>query len=250
MTNAVLVELPEYLRAVLFEEYNGIVKSFLERRWRPSELSGGRFCEIVYTILNGHAIGRYPTTLNKPLNFVNACRGLEQNSNEPRSFQILIPRMLPALYEIRNSRNVGHIGGDVDPNHMDAVAVLSMANWIMAELVRVLHKLPSMEEAQSIVDAIADRRTPLVWQEGDVRRILDPGMKFPDQILVLLTSSAEAVTLEDLLKWIACSTKTYMKKLLRELHSKRMVEFDEQSGRVTILPPGTAQAERVLSKYA
>jgi hypothetical protein len=47
--------------------------------------------------------------------------------------------MLPALYEVRNNRNVGHTGGDVDPNHMDSVAVLSKCNWIMGELVRVYH---------------------------------------------------------------------------------------------------------------
>lgn len=67
----------------------------------------------------------------------------------PRSFQILIPRLLPALYEIRNNRNVGHVGGDVDPNFMDSTAVLGTANWIMAELVRVFHSV-STPEAQAI----------------------------------------------------------------------------------------------------
>ena len=57
-----------------------------------------------------------------------------------------------------NNRSVGHIGGDVDPNHMDAVAVLSMANWIMGELVRVYHAL-NVAEAQQLVDALAEVRT-------------------------------------------------------------------------------------------
>jgi hypothetical protein len=46
---------------------------------------------------------------------------------------------------------------------MDAVAVLSMANWVMAELVRVLHGL-TLDEVQALVDGLAERRVPLVWQ--------------------------------------------------------------------------------------
>ena len=43
--------------------------------------------------------------------------------------------MIVALYEIRNDRGVGHTGGDVDPNHMDASMVLAGAKWLVAELV-------------------------------------------------------------------------------------------------------------------
>ena len=112
---------------------------------------------------------------------MQACRSLENNSNVPRSFQILIPRMLPTLYEVRNNRGVGHVGGDVDPNHMDSTVVLGMVNWIMAELIRVMHSLP-VQEAQQAVDQLVERRVPVVWQIRDMKRILDTGYKLPDQI--------------------------------------------------------------------
>jgi hypothetical protein len=156
-----LSPIPQGLRDPLLEEYQGIVQNYLERKWLPSELSGGRFCEIVYTILDGFASTSYAASPSKPANFPHACRRLENNSSVPRSFQILIPRMLPALYEIRNNRGVGHVGGDVDPSHMDATAVLGMVNWIMAELVRVFHRLPT-SEAQQVVDQLVDRRIPIV----------------------------------------------------------------------------------------
>lgn len=244
-----LVVLPQGLRDSLIAEYQDIVRNYMERRWRPSELSGGRFCEIVYTILEGHASGTYATSPSKPANFVDACRRLEQNPRVPRSFQILIPRLLSALYEIRNNRNVGHVGGDVDPNHMDSVAVLTTANWIMAELVRVLHQLPSMDQAQAVVDALVERRTPLVWQNGDLKRVLDAQLNVGEQILVLLASSAEKVVVDTLFQWIECSTKSYLKKLLQRLHDERKVEFDKRSDEVTILPPGAKEAEAILARY-
>ena len=118
-----LAAVPSGLRHPLLKEYKSIVQNYMERRWSPSELSGGKFCEIVYTILDGHAKGAYAAKPSKPSNFVDACKKLENNAGVPRSFQILIPRTLPSLYEIRNNRGVGHVGGDVDPNHMDALAV-------------------------------------------------------------------------------------------------------------------------------
>src|SRR5256885_11004586 len=53
-----------------------------------------------------------------------------------------------------------HVGGDVDPSHMDAVVVLSMANWIMAELVRVFHGLKGAD-AQQVVDTLDRKSTRL-----------------------------------------------------------------------------------------
>src|SRR5690349_517405 len=103
-STSALATIPTGLRDPLLEEYDSIVQNYMERRWSPSELSGGKFCEIVYTILQGHAKGTYPAKPAKPPNFVDACKKLEANASEPRSFQILIPRMLPSLYEIRNNR--------------------------------------------------------------------------------------------------------------------------------------------------
>jgi hypothetical protein len=131
-----LSPIPKALRDELFNEYRSIIQNYSEHRWSPAELSAGRFCEIVYSILSGFSDGTYPSKASKPSDFVSACRKLESNKNVPRSFQILIPRTLQSLYEVRNNRGVGHVGGDVDSNHMDATFVVSITNWILAELVR------------------------------------------------------------------------------------------------------------------
>ncbi len=165
----------------------------------------------------------------------------------PAAFSILIPRLLPALYEIRNNRGVGHTGGDVDPNHMDATAVLSIASWILAEFVRVFHGV-SVQQAQAIVDAIVDRPIPLVWQGGAVKRVLDTKMKYPDQILLLLHVTAGPVAEGALIAWLDSKDFKYFRKLLRALHSKRFIEFDESRQTAEILPPGTAHITAILKR--
>jgi hypothetical protein len=125
-----LSAIPKVLRDELFSEYRSIIQNYSEHRWSPTELSAGRFCEVVYSILKGYGDGSYPLKASKPNDFVGACRKLESNKNMPRSFQVLIPRTLPSLYEVRNNRGVGHVGGDVDSNHMDSTFVVSVCNWM------------------------------------------------------------------------------------------------------------------------
>jgi hypothetical protein len=244
--DSALSGIPDGLRKPLLAEFNRIITGFMERRWTSAELSGGRFCEIVHTILDGHARGAYASTPAKPLNFVDACRALEKNKGVPRSFQILIPRLLPALYEIRNNRNVGHVGGDVNPDFMDSSAVVSISSWILAELVRVFHAI-STDEAQKVVNELSERRLPLVWRSGDLRRVLKPDLPLKSQVLLLLASSPGRVRSDDLLRWTGYKSKQYFTRLLRRLHSVRLIEFYEATAEVELLPPGVDEATAIAA---
>lgn len=243
-----LSTIPEGLRKPLLAEYKSIIQNYAERRWSPSELSGGKFCEIVYSILDGHSKRRYPSLPTKPRDMVSACRALESNTHVPRSFQILIPRILPALYEVRNNRGVGHVGGDVDPNHMDATVVVSMCNWIMAELVRVFHNTTT-KQAQILADSLAERRIPLVWEGEDMRRVLDPSIKLKDQILILIASTQSKVLTESLLEWTGYKDRKYFFKTLRALRDKRMIELAKNEEAAEILPPGSLAVEKMVAKH-
>ncbi|HEV2263227.1 MAG TPA: hypothetical protein VGR79_01710 [Stellaceae bacterium] len=151
------------------------------------------------------------------------------------------------MYEVRNNRGVGHVGGEVDPNHMDATLVVSMCNWIIAEIVRVFHNL-SVDEAQALVDSLAERRVPIVWQSADMRRVLDPTMGLQDQILVLVGSSASKVSVNALLEWLGYKNRTYFLKLLRMMHGKRLIELAKGEDVVEILPPGSVALSKVVSR--
>jgi hypothetical protein len=236
---------PPALRDPLFAEFNSIVQNYIEGRFSPSELSGGVYCEIVYTILAGFASGTYPPRPTKPRDFVSACRALESNVSGPRSFQILLPRLLPALYEIRSNRGVGHTGGDVDPNLMDATAVVTIAKWILAELIRVFHTV-SPHEAQRIVDSVAEITVPLVWSDGDIKRVLDTSLKLGQRILALLASCPSGARIDALRGWVEPDDESYFRRALRKLHTDRFVELNEQGNQVRLLPPGAKSVARLL----
>jgi hypothetical protein len=142
--------LPAGLRIELLREFNKVVRNFREGRWEPAELDGGKLCEVVYSVVRGRVDGKYPTKATKPKNMTTACAALENASPSfPRSIRLQIPRTLVALYGVRNDRSVGHVGGDVNPNHMDASLVLAMSKWLVAELVRLFHGVDSVRLRRS-----------------------------------------------------------------------------------------------------
>ena len=250
-----LTGLPDGLRLPLISAYAEIVKNYAERRWEPSELNGGKLCEIVYSIVDGAISGSFPPAPIKPPRFIDACRAIEQRPSNSslvgdRSLRVLIPRLLPYVYEIRNNRNVGHVGGDVDPNFSDATAILSAANWLMAELVRIFHCV-SLADAQSAVDLLVERRHPIIWENGDVKRVLDPDMPTPDQVLVLLYSSKDWVPEEGLRNWTEYKNPSHFRnRVLSSQHRKRLIEYDLIKGRARLTPRGVRDVEdRILPRY-
>jgi hypothetical protein len=242
----VLGQIPTPIREELFGAYNRILQNFRERRWEPSELNGGKLCEIVYTIIRGHIDGTIPDRSQKPRNMVDACHQLEQlpSAQFPRSIRIQIPRMLVALYEIRSNRGVGHSGGDVDPNEMDAACVVQMSKWLMAELVRIFHDVDT-ETASKAISSIVQKSLPIVWKIGDKLRVLDISLSYIKKTLVLLYHSSTTVSEKDLFHWVEHSNASaYRRDVLRKAHREKLLEYDASSRTVQISPIGISLVER------
>jgi hypothetical protein len=237
--------IPPTLRTELIDTFSQIEHNFRERRWEPSELNGGKLCEIVYTIIRGHIDGNFPPSASKPANMVDACKQLEQApATFPRSFRIQIPRVLIALYEIRNNRGVGHVGGDVNPNEMDAACVLQMSKWTITELVRAFHSTTT-EEAEALVAAVTEREIPLIWVVDGIHRVLDTNLSMADKTLAILYAVSGGMTELELLSSVEHSNpSTYRRDVLRKLHKMRLLEFNEATRVTKISPLGSVHVEK------
>lgn len=248
MTGPILAEpafagIPTGLRAPLLTEYNKLCRHFREGRWEPAELNGGKLCEIVYSILKGHVDGKFADSPFKPSNMVDACRALEQaGSSFPRSVRIQIPRVLLALYEIRNNRNVGHVGADVDPNHMDAAVVVGMMKWVLAELVRIFHNT-TPQQATEVVESLTERTIPILWKVGDVTRVLS-NLSVKDKTLVLLYGSTGDTAVRVLLQSLEYKNHSrFRTTILKPAHKEGLLHHHAREDTVTLSPLGTRYVE-------
>lgn len=252
LTGDALGALPTGLREDLLDAFEQIVKNYREHRWSESELNGGKLCEAVFSVISGHLDGgQYPARASKPRNLPQACWDLASKyPSGEHSARILIPRMLLGLYDVRNNRGVGHAGAEVDPNLMDATVVLYASKWLMAELVRLLHSIDT-EAATDVVESLMEREVHHVWSHGDQKRVLALGLRQSEQVLLLLLSVEGAVSEAQMVAWLEHKRPSDLRsKVLRSMHSQKLIFFDESTRVIRLLPPGVTAAENLTARLA
>lgn len=248
----VLGGLPPVLRKELIDELNKIERHYREGRWEPAELDGGRLAEVVYSIVKGHLDGKMPARSSKPAQMLQAIQRLEQYpaTAGPRSMRVLIPRVVLGILDIRNDRDVGHTGGEVPSNHMDATYVLGTAKWLVAELVRIFHQV-DIPTATQFVEALIERDTPAVWEVVPGRkRVLNTKMTARDRVLLLLHSTPGPVKDADLREWAEYSHVTkFRNEILGSLHDDKLVDYEEATGLVRLSELGVRYVEARLPAW-
>lgn len=243
--NTALAGIPSPLREELLNTFNEVVRNHRENRWEAAELNAGKLCEVVYTIINGRAAGSYPAKSSKPRDMVRACRDLEQvpsNSLE-RALRIQIPRVILGIYEMRNNRNVGHVGGDVDPSHMDSEFAVAASRWMVADLVRAFHDMTT-NKAYEVVEALIQREIPLIWESDGVKRVLSPKLPAAEKVLILLYATLGRVSEDTLRNWVEYGhAARFRNEILRALHKAKKIEHNAVEKTALLLPPGIHHVE-------
>lgn len=248
--NVALAGIPKKFRDRIIKSYIEMKRRFAEARsdsaWDTSGLSAGKFCEATFRFLQENLTGSsIPFGQHIP-NFPDECRklitlpataGLE-------SLRVIMPRARVFLYTLRGKRGIGHVGGDVEANEIDAATSIRICDWIVCELIRVFHGL-SLEEAQGLVSALSKRSVPEIWEIAGRKRVMRTGLSYPEQTLLLLYSEPEeGILSEDLFSWTEHSNfAVYKSSVLAAMHKKRLVEYDRESEIVYISPTGIANVE-------
>ena len=153
--------IPAELVKELLEAFAEAKRRFYRDDLRPFEIEGARFSEAVFRILEWATTQQY-TPLGGNLPKVPTLMGkLEQATAAPESVRFHIPRTLRLIYDVRNKRDVAHLGDGIDPNQQDATMVVRNMEWVLAELVRLYHNV-SATEAHGIIVDLVSKDVPLI----------------------------------------------------------------------------------------
>lgn len=250
MLENALSGIPTVIRKHLVSNYLELKSQLSEARHASAGLAAGKFCEAGIRLLQERALGQHTAFGKKIPNFADECRKIissPQSAKLTDSEKLILPRALVFLYTMRNTRGIGHIGGDVDPNAIDLAVMGRVADWIICELIRIHHHL-SLEEAQDLLDSLAIRQLPDVWEVAGKKRILRSGLKAKEQVMMLLYSAEEGTVMtEDIISWIEYSNpRVFKSNVLAKLHKERYVEWDKDVDSVTLSPKGAKFVEEVL----
>lgn len=254
--DAALVGIPKIFRTRITQSYlktkTKYLVAFHTLDWDTVGLSASKFTESTLRLLQNELTSTYIPFGQHIPNFPDECRKLIQlpASAGHESLRITIPRALVFLYTLRGKRGIGHVGGDVEANQIDASVIMKLLDWTICDLIRIYHNL-SLEDAQNIVNAISTRTIPQVWEIAGKKRILRTDLTFQEKVLLLAyTNVQDGVFIEDLFSWTEYSHFThFQKRVLQPLHDKRLIEFDKELRIVYLSPLGIRQAEeQLLSK--
>lgn len=241
---------PNELIDSFVDSYIEIKEQLYLEKHEPSELNGGKFVEACARVVEFELTSQYTPIGTSIKNMVLLLRKFETApTSHHDSFRLHIPRTLLTIYNIRNRRGVGHLGGDVNPNIADATLIATCADWVMAEMYRMFYT-STLEEAQKVVTQLVKRKISLVHDVGQVKRVLAAFLNFKDQTLLFLTSlypdSSPDADLFNQLEYSNLSA--YKIRILKPLHKARMINYSEQ-GDCFILPPGLKYVEERYSKW-
>jgi len=231
----------------LIDAYEELKSRYFRRDFRPGSLEAGRFAEAAFRILQLKAAGSF-TPVGQSLPRVPVLLSSLEAADPTtvhESMRIHIPRALAAVYNVRNRRDVGHIAADVDANSMDAEYVVANCSWVLAEFVRLFHGC-SPEEAQAYVEAIVERRAPLVQMFQGVPFVLHPGLSARDEILLLLYHrGALGATTGELDSWLPTIQRNVINARVSELERTRR-HVRRAGGRAYVTETGSRYVELEL----
>jgi hypothetical protein len=229
----------------ILDSYAGIERNYARGKWKVSELDAGHFVESVRRLIELELFRSYTPFTNPLPNFSDNEMKRYEGAAGDESFRLLIPRVLKAVYTLRNKRGVGHITG-ISPNRMDATFILHSVKWVLAELVRLSSGL-SIAETQELCDQISERQIAILWKDGMTTRILTPDMKTRDQILVLLYDRSPQGQ-QGLQATIGYLNVTNFRKILKRLDKENLIAYELGKG-WKISPTGTKEAERIIKAH-
>lgn len=226
---------------MLLAAFDEIQSNFIRRKWKASELDAGHFVEGVRRIIEYRLLGAY-TPIGKSLpNFNDKLLLQYEQTSGDESYRVLIPRVLRAIYGVRNKRGVGHLGL-ISPNEMDATLILYNVKWVVAEILRLESGLPP-SETQAVIEQVVDREAPLLWKEGSVVRVSRKGVPAREQILLLLYDK-NAQTAEELREQCEYDNAFNFRKILKRLHRDKLI-FLAADGSCALMPAGISAAQAI-----
>lgn len=235
--------LPVEIVTNLLDEYLDIKQNLAFRRFRPGELNGGRFAECVLRLvqhLDNPPYTAFGTSLGNSNTII---RHAEQNPNLHESIKIFIPRIARVLLDVRNRRDVAHIGGDVSPNYSDALLIAHNADWILTEILRLYYTC-SIDTARRIAASINEITVPIIADVDGFVRVQNTKLDFRARTLAILYSKSPSKVKDSaLVKWTRYSNPSIFKReILSKLDADAFIHYED--GFCSLLPKGIIYVEK------
>lgn len=209
---------------------------------RLSAVEGGRFCEAVVRLLEEIALGS-ATPLHTRLEVDKALKRIEPIAKAGDSVRLHIPRAIRVIYDIRNKRDTAHLQDGIDPNIQDRTLVVAVADWVLAELVRLRHGV-GPEEASHLIADLVERKAATVQDFDGFLKVLNPSLSASQHVLLLLHQRGRrGASVAELVDWARPDMRPNLRRTIRRLVEERALAH-RTGDQLFITQAGIAEVNR------
>jgi hypothetical protein len=230
----------------LLTHHQAMIKEFQQGAWEESIGKGGKFIEAVLKALWIHTGNTLP-----PARQFKADTVINQLANQSTfddSVRLTIPRASRFAYDIASNRGARHDPTEIDPNEMDANAVVGVTSWILGELVRYAQKgTLKPDEVKALVDGLAEKKYPLM-EEVEGRTYFHVAGASARDIALLLLWQRHPKRFDRPLLEAAVARHGFTKKNAALAVDRLRGAIDVDVSGLRLLQPGIREAEALLAK--
>ncbi len=220
-------DIPQELANAIIEEYIEVQLRYARGDWAPSELNGGRFAEAILRYCEWKGSSSF-TPLGISVNRSSILGRTRNNTRLPESLRFHISTCVELLLDVRNRRDVAHLGNNIDVREMDSLLVFRIASWMLAEIIRLESGFPP-NQVQSIIDKLSKKHIPLVEEIGGDLIVVGTHLRAIDRALVVLyREHPEPVNFNLLLHAIQYKNSSRFLKILEGKQAEGLVYIKEE----------------------
>lgn len=224
------------LLARLLSHYWEIKYALFVSDWEECLARGGKFAEemvrLVHHVIKGE-------TLQK----IQVSQYIDERAKGYNQEVRFLLQHIKLLYGHRSNRGGGHTS--FDPQEMDAWMVTALADWAIAEVIRIFGAV-SPTEAWEAVKTTTVRSYPLIEDFDGDKVVLNPNLSLREKICLLLYAEyPKPVEQERLRRWISSRRRDAGKTLSRMVTQSELYRKD---GKIYLTAKGRAAAEDILRR--
>lgn len=234
------------------KHFEGLSESFLKGEWEDAIAKAGKFVEAALKGLYIRGTGNSPASGKhfKVEAVITALANITGGTVDD-SIRLTIPRACRFIYEVASNRGGRHDPDEIDPNAMDASAVMTQCSWVLAEMIRHAQRgSASMQDAQNAVESLMKRRYQLVEEIDGHTYFHGSNPSAVDVALVILLKAyPRRISLANLVAQLRSNKFSDSNARMAVTRINRLLHRDDD-GNLMLLQPGLRQAEELLSSAA
>jgi hypothetical protein len=239
------VSVDSTLARQLIDEAVSLEDAFALRRWKYTELDGGRFAEVAARIV--YAADSDNVSLTKS---VDDCLRYIDNQQVAHNFPqpqsaIHLGKILRAIYKLRSQRGAVHVSPTYTANEIDSRLILEAARWALAEILRVLGGIPQ-EELAEIVHSLSRFPQPLMRIYGETALLQSTTFTTEEEVLAHLLFADSGMTQRELIS-VVPKDASGVRRAIAKLVDPKQRQVVLRSGAYLITDLGITRIEQKIA---